>query len=569
MNWFKKALAVALTGTMLFSAAACGGSGDASSGADATATSGVTSTTAANGKLDMRVNVASEPNSMDPTLNTSLDGGMMLQHNFEGLMKFTNDGEGNAKLVEGQAESYEKTDNGDGTVSYTFKLRPDAKWSDGKEVTANDFVYSWQRLVDPATAAEYNYMIDMVVNANEIMEGTETDLSKLGITAVSDQELKIDLTYDCPYFIQVCSFGVTMPLREDIVKDNDQWTQDPATYISNGPMQMSEWKHSSYIMMVPNTEYYDSEVVTLNSLKWILSDDATSMYASYKNGEVDFVEKNFPSDEIPTLLADGTMKVEPMIGTYFVCFNTEAAPFDDARVRQAFSLVIDREYITENVSRAGETPAAAFVPDGVNDAQGAEGESFREVGGNYYGLSDEEYQANCEEARSLLAEAGYPDGAGLPTITYSYNTLDTHRVIAESLQEMWQKELGVNVSLSNEDWAVFIDNRHNGDFEIARHGWVADYNDPITFLDMWVTGGGNNDANYTNAEYDQLIADAKATTDPEKRMEALHAAENVLMEDAVVAPIYFDTNPYLMADNINGMFYTPLGYFYFYNCTAA
>lgn len=554
MNWFKKALAVALTGTMLFSAAACGGSGDAF---------------AANGKLDMRVNVASEPTSMDPTLNTTVDGGMMLQHNFEGLMKFTNDGEGNAELVEGQAESYEKTDNGDGTVSYTFKLRPDAKWSDGKEVTANDFVYSWQRLVDPATAAEYNYMIDMVVNANEIMEGTETDLSKLGITAVSDQELKIDLTYDCPYFTQVCSFGVTMPLREDIVKDNDQWTQDPATYISNGPMQMSEWKHSSYIMMVPNAEYYDSEVVTLNSLKWILSDDATSVYASYRNGEVDFVEKNFPSDEIPTLLADGTMKVEPVIGTYFVCFNTEAAPFDDVRVRQAFSLVIDREYITENVSRAGETPAAAFVPDGVNDAQGAEGESFREVGGSYYGMSDEEYQANCEEARSLLAEAGYPDGAGLPTITYSYNTLDTHRVIAESLQEMWQKELGVNVSLSNEDWAVFIDNRHNGDFEIARHGWVADYNDPITFLDMWVTGGGNNDANYTNAEYDQLIADAKATTDPEKRMEALHAAENVLMEDAVVAPIYFYTNPYLMADNINGMFYTPLGYFYFYNCTAA
>lgn len=569
MNWFKKALAVALTGTMLFSAAACGGSGDASSGADATATSGVTSTTAANGKLDMRVNVASEPNSMDPTLNTSMDGGMMLQHNFEGLMKFTNDGEGNAELVEGQAESYEKIDNGDGTVSYTFKLRPDIKWSDGKEVTANDFVYSWQRLVDPATAAEYNYMIDMVVNANEIMEGTETDLSKLGITAVSDQELKIDLTYDCPYFTQICSFGVTMPLREDIVKDNDQWTQDPATYISNGPMQMSEWKHSSYIMMVPNTEYYDSEVVTLNSLKWILSDDATSMYASYKNGEVDFVEKNFPSDEIPTLLADGTMKVEPMVGTYFVCFNTEVAPFDDARVRQAFSLVIDREYITENVSRAGETPAAAFVPDGVNDAQGAEGESFREVGGNYYGLSDEEYQANCEEARSLLAEAGYPDGAGLPTITYSYNTLDSHRVIAESLQEMWQKELGVNVSLSNEDWAVFIDSRHNGDFEIARHGWIADYNDPITFLDMWVTGGGNNDANYTNEEYDQLIADAKATADPEKRMEALHAAENILMEDAPVAPIYFYTNPYLMADNINGMFYTPLGYFYFYNCTAA
>ena len=238
--------------------------------------------------------------------------------------------------------------------------------------------------------------------------------------------------------------------------------------------------------------------------------------------------------------------------------------FSNPLVRQAFSLVIDRNYIVENVSQSGEVPATGYVPSGVYDAEGANGDDFRTVGGEYYSVSADDYQANCDKARELLAEAGYPNGEGFPAVEYMYNTDDRHKAIAEALQNMWQTELGVTVNLSNQDWNVFLKSRKDGDFQIARNGWIADYNDPCSFLDMWYTGGGNNDAQYSNPEYDALIDAAKATSDQTERMAAFHKAEDLLIgQDSVLAPIYFYTNPYMLSDNISGMYYTPLGYFFF------
>ncbi len=287
------------------------------------------------------------------------------------------------------------------------------------------------------------------------------------------------------------------------------------------------------------------------------------MLAAYNSGELDFIE-NFPTDEMANYLASGEITVADYLGTYYVCFNTEDEVFSDPLVREAFSLAIDRNYIVENVSQAGEVPATAYVPSGVNDAAGPSGDDFRTVGGDYYSVAAEDYEANCEKARELLAEAGYPNGEGFPTVEYTYNTDDKHKAIAEALQNMWQEVLGVTVTLSNQDWNVFLESRKQGDYQIARNGWIADYNDPCSFLDMWYTDGGNNDAQYSNPEYDAQIDAAKATSNQEERMAAFHAAEDILIEqDSVLAPIYFYTQPYMLADDIQGMYYTPLGYFFF------
>ena len=486
----------------------------------------------------------------------------MINHMFEGLIKWVDDGEGNAVSAPGQAESWEKTVNDDGTVTYVFTMRDGIKWSDGQPVTAGDFEYSWKRLANPETAADYCYMIDMVKGYAEVSTGA-ADPDTLAVTALDDKTLEVVLTYDCPYFLEIAAFPATFPVRQDMVEGNDEWTYDVNSYIGNGPYKMQEWSHNAYINVVKNENYYDYENLGPDSIRFTLLDDANAMLAAFNSGELDFIE-NFPTDEMANYLASGEITIADYLGTYYVCFNTEDEVFSDPRIRKAFSLVIDRNYIVENVSQAGEVPATAYVPSGVNDAEGASGDDFRTVGGEYYSVAKEDYEANCEEARALLAEAGYPGGEGFPTVEYTYNTDDKHKAIAEALQSMWQEELGVTVTLSNQDWNVFLESRKQGDYQIARNGWIADYNDPCSFLDMWYTDGGNNDAQYSNPEYDAQIDAAKATSDPAERMTAFHAAEDILIgQDSVLAPIYFYTQPYMLADDIDGMYYTPLGYFFF------
>lgn len=574
MRKTKKFLSLALASTMALSLAACGGSSTetttAAASAAETTTAAETSaeaeapaeTESTDGSYDLAVCLASEPQSIDPALNSAVDGAIMINHMFEGLTKWVDDGEGNAILAPGQAESSEKVVNDDGTVTYTFKLRADAKWSDGKPVTAGDFEYSWKRLANPDTAADYCYMIDMVKGYAEVADGS-ADPDTLAVKAVDDSTLEVVLTYDCPYFEEIAAFPATFPVRQDVVEGNDEWTYDVATYISNGAYKMKEWSHNAYILAEQNENYYDAANLGPSTIKFTLLDDENAMLAAYKSGELDFIE-NFPMDELPNYLASGEVDIADYLGTYYVCFNTEDEIFSDPKIRKAFSLVIDRNYIVENVSQAGEVPATGFVPAGVNDAAGPGHDDYRTVGGEYYSVAEEDYEKNCEEARALLAEAGYPNGEGFPTVEYLYNTADNHKKIGEALQNMWQEELGVTVTLNNQDWNVFLENRKQGNYQIARNGWIADYNDPCTFLDMWYTDGGNNDAQYSNPDYDAQIDAAKATSVQEERMKAFHAAEDILIgQDNVLAPIYFYTQTYMLNPDINGMYYTPLGYFFF------
>ena len=574
MRKVKKLVSLALSSAMVLSLAACGGSSTettaASEAAETTAaTEAAESTeettaadTASSDGFNLAVCLASEPQTIDPALNSAVDGAIMINHMFEGLVKWVDDGEGNAVTAPGQAESWEKVVNDDGTVTYTFTLRDGIKWSDGQPVTAGDFEYSWKRLANPETAADYCYMIDMVQGYAAVADGS-ADPDTLGVKAIDDKTLEITLSYDCPYFEEIMAFPATFPVRQDMVEGNDEWTYDVSTYVGNGPYKMAEWSHNAYILAEKNENYYDYENLGPDTIRFTLLDDANAMLAAYNSGELDFIE-NFPTDEMANYLASGEITVADYLGTYYVCFNTEDEVFSDPLVREAFSLAIDRNYIVENVSQAGEVPATAYVPSGVNDAAGPSGDDFRTVGGEYYSVAAEDYEANCEKARELLAEAGYPNGEGFPTVEYTYNTDDKHKAIAEALQNMWQEVLGVTVTLSNQDWNVFLESRKQGDYQIARNGWIADYNDPCSFLDMWYTDGGNNDAQYSNPEYDALIDQAKATSNQEERMAAFHAAEDILIEqDSVLAPIYFYTQPYMLADDIQGMYYTPLGYFFF------
>lgn len=573
----KKIVSLLLAACMAVSLAACGGNGNnaASDGqnsgteqggaasdegtGDAAGDAGTGDAAASGGSTVITACIASEPETIDPSLNSSVDGATYIQHVFEGLMKYQAvDGQVEPEVIPGQAA--EEPTVSEDELTWTFKLRDDIFWSDGQPVTANDFVYSWRRIVDPATASDYNYIIDMVENAVAI-RNEEMEKDQLGITAVDDKTLEIKLISPCAYFRELCAFSSLMPLREDIVEGNDSWTFE--NYMGNGKYVISNWTHDDVIEMTVNDKYYAQDEIKNTGINWKLMDDANAMLADFRSGSLDFINE-VPVDETAALMAEGTLQITPYLGTYTAVFNIEKEPFNDPLVRQAFSLAIDRSYICETVTQRGEQPASGWVPSGITNYAGGD---FREDGGDYYSVDPADYEANCEKARELLAQAGYPGGEGFPVVEYVYNTNDGHQKIYEALAYMWQQELGVTVNGSNQDWNVFLDTRSVGDFEVARHGWIADINDAINFLDMWTTSqiGGNNYARWSNTEFDQLVADSVNEMDVAKRQEILHKAEDLMMEDMIVAPIYFYVEPYCVSERLTGPCHTSLGYWFLWN----
>lgn len=500
--------------------------------------------------LVIDVSVGPEPETLDPNLNTAVDGATLINHVFEGLMKLDKD----SNIVSGVAESH--TVSPDGLV-YTFKLREDAKWSDGIDLSADDFVYSWQRLVDPETASEYNYMIDMVKNAGEIMAGKK-DKAELGIKAVDSKTLEITLSVATPYFLEICAFPAAYPLREDIVSAApDTWYQNASTYIGNGPYVVESWTHQSMIVMKQNSNYYGVGDLGPKTINFHLIEDRNTILASFENGEILFGD-DLPSEEIERMTDKG-LYIEGQLGTYFLCINVTVDALKEAKVRNALALAIDRNYLIESVSKGGEQPADTFVPTGLTDVDTSK--EFHEVADKWWSVDPKDYEANVAEAKKLLSEAGYPDGKGFPSVELMINP--GHESIAEAVIYMWQQELGITATISSQDWAVFSQTRTDGNYEIARHGWLGDYNDPISFLDMWVTGGGNNNAQYSNAEYDKLIAQVKASSDREERIKLMHQAEAILKKDVPIIPLYFYTDKYLKSDKLEGFYSSPLGYKYF------
>lgn len=505
--------------------------------------------------FELNVIVGPEPKTIDPALNTAVDGAVMLNHLFEGLMTYGPDG----KVTEGVAEKVDISEDG---LTYTFHLRDGLKWSDGKALTAKDFVFSWKRLLDPRTAADYNYMIEMVKGASEIMAvdpkneaAINAALDKLAVSAPDDKTFKVELVSKTPYFNEICAFPATYPVREDVVSD-PKWTQNAKTYIGNGPYKMTEWKHQAVIKVEKNKNYRDQKVIGPATINFNLVEDANANLAAFKNGESLFVDE-VPNQELKSMEGNG-LEIAPLLGTYFLCLNQNNPALKDKKVREALSLAIDRNHIVEKVSQGGEKPADSFVPVGV--ASEKEGVEFHKTAKKWYSVKKGDYKANVKKAKKLLADAGYPNGKGFPAIEIMYNTNGNHQPIAEAVQNMWKTELGITTNLSGQEWNVFIQTRNDGDYQIARHGWIADYNDPISFLDMWVTGGGNNDAKWSNKEYDKLIKEVKTTGDTAKRFESMYKAQEILGKELPIIPIYFYSDPYLISSDLKDVVVTPLGF---------
>ena len=501
-------------------------------------------------------NLGAEVKTIDPALNNAVDGSTVIVNAFEGLARVDE----NNKAVPGVAEKWEMSE--DGKV-FTFHLRDDAKWSDGEPVTAEDFKYSWTRALDPATAAEYAFQLYYIVGAREFNEGTGS-ADALGIKVIDEKTLEVTLENATTYFLELTAFPTLMPVRKDIVEANpEKWTLDPETYVSNGPFKLAEYNMKDSYVFEKNDNYWRKDEVKLSKLTLKMLNDETSSYASVKNGEFhssDIV----PTAEIASGQEEGLVKIYPQLGTYFYVFNVgnnneKLDPevnkaLSNKNVRKALSLAVDRKAIVEKVAQGGQIPAYSFVPEGI-------------PGGNpSKEFADKEYwdasKADLEKAKALLAEAGYPNGEGLPTFELLYNSTEGNKLIAEAIQQMWA-EIGVKVELVNQEWAVFQDSRKSGNYQIARHGWIGDYVDPMTFLDMWMTGLGNNDAKFASAEYDALIEKAMAETDSVKRAEILRQAEDILMEELPIMPIYYYTQVKAVSPKVKDLRVSPLGQVYF------
>lgn len=529
--------------------------------------------------FELNVCVASEPETIDPNLANSVDAAMMTNHQFENLMKYAltedhlteDETVYNTEVVPGQAASYEVSE--DQTV-YTFTLRDDIFWSDGEPVKAQDFVYSWRRLVNPDTASEYGYFLDhIVLNAAEIQAG-EADPETLGIEALDDKTVQVTLETPTAYFLSMCAFPSLMPLRQDVVEGSDNWT-DPANIVVNGAYKVTEWVHDSYIRMEPNEKYYDFDKLGPDAIIWNLSDSETAILSSYQAGEYQFID-TLPADMIETLQASGDLFINPYVGTYYLYLN--CLKIEDWRVRAALTLSIDRENIVENVTQGGQVPATGLVASGILDSAGNDfAYGNGELGAIYAWLSEqypdadlETYSGRCELAQELY-NAAVEEGTWDPntTIVYNFNTSDTHKAIAEACGSDWQTVLGVNITLENQEWATYTNGLGEHSFGVARLGWIADYNDPVTYLELMYTDQSNNYGVYSNKDYDAMIDQAKATLPGEERDQILYDAEKLLYGEGgfPVAPLYFYTQPYCKDSSIGNVGFTSLGYFFFQYAT--
>lgn len=468
-------------------------------------------------------NLSTEPETLDPAASTGKTEATVQMALFEGLTRLDKDNQ----VIPGIAEKWDISEDG---LKYTFYLR-DAKWTNGDAVTAYDFEYAWKRLLDPEMANEYAYQAWYIKGAEEYSNG-EGKIEDVAIRALDAKTFEFELHTKTPYFLSLTAFPNLYPVNKAVAEANKDWHTAVETFVSNGPFKMTSWEHNQKIVLSKNESYWAADSVKLETINMVMIESADTELTMFDTDQIDIAETT-PTVETARLIAEGKATVYDDLATYYYMFNVNKKPFDDVRVRRALTLAIDRQSIIDNVTQAGQKPALAFVPGGIPDAE--PGKEYREVGGDLF-------KEDVAEAKRLLAEAGYPDGKNFPAVELLYNTSEGHKKIAEAIQEMWNTNLGIQVTLTNQEWGVYLQTRKAGDYQVARAGWGADYIDAMTFMDMWVTGGGNNQTNWGNAEYDRLIDVAKKNSDNAVRQQAMHDAEKILMEEMPILPIYFYTN---------------------------
>lgn len=624
----KKILALVLALAMVLSLAACSSKpAESAAPTDAPAESAEAPAESAEAPADnaepsvINVCLASEPDTIDPALNSTVDCATLTAHLFSGLAKWAQDENGNLKIVADAAtELPEGVTNEDGTVTYTYTLRDGMTWSDGQPVTAGDFAFAWKRAASPALAADYGYMFEVVDGYADVWATDDAGNyvnpdAELNVVALDDKTLQVTLSNAVAYWNELLAFPAYFPVREDVVA-NEAWATDPSTYVCNGPYTMAAWDHNSVISLQKNPNYYNADAITMDTINFYLSDDANNMLSNFENRSWQLID-DVPTNEIASLKEEypDEFVVAGQIGTYYVCWNINeeilpasstltGADAEKAKeeIRNAIGLLLDRNYIVEEIGQAGQVPASSFVAMGMTDADGSQ--FYQNAGHNdafdgYYDVSKDSFESNFNTAVETLKKYYTFDEAtqqftDFPTLTYLYNTGESHKAIGEYLQSALAA-VGITMNLENQEWATFLNTRKNGDYSIARNGWLADYNDPICFLDMWTTASGNNDVqfgkganadvaiynldltpygydvNVTNGTwaqtYDVLISSIKSCSDSANRYAMMHIAEDMLMQTGCIVPLYFYTDIYMLDSNVHGFYSNPLGYKYFMYCT--
>lgn len=495
-----------------------------------------------------------EPDTIDPTITNNSFAVPFIVNCFEGLVTYNEAGE----VVPGNAETWSSND--DMTV-YTFKLREGLKWSDGTPLTANDYVYSAFRVLDPATAGQYVNMIsDYVVNGNEYYAG-EVTAEEVGIKALDDLTLEFTLSAPCPYFVDLVSMWVYFPVQQATVEANgDQWTTKAETYIGNGPFKVTEIKTGESYVLEKNENYWDADNVTLDKLTYRYILDVATALTAYENGEVDGV-RTIPSSDMARLKADNAgVQTAGSYGTVYYDINCGVAPFDNVLVRKALNLAIDRESLINNVAQIDAVPAFSFYAPGyvVDGKDLTEGRPTFEMSAT----------AEVEAAQAALAEAGYPNGEGFPTLQLSYYSDDNVKKIAEAIKEMWETNLGITVEISSADWGVFYTDVQAGNYQVAAMGWSADYVNPMSFLPLLYTDDVTNNSFYSNPDYDALVDQIKTENDPAAFASLVKQADELVSADYPVLPLYYKSNNYLLKDYVEGVYMTSSSNLYFKNAVV-
>ncbi len=556
-------LKVAGVGAAAMGLAACGGSKSGSTATSGTASSAAGSSTGSVNTAGFTVQYGSNPETLDPALNSAVDGGNTIITVFEPLLIINE----NNEAVPGQAESWTTSEDG---LTWTFTMRDGLKWSDGSELNAKDFEYSFKRMADPDTAAPYAETCLGMIDGFEEAAGfpdadgnptVEPNLDALNVKASDDgKTLTIVLGYPCSYFDKIAAFAAMSPVQKATVEANgDAWCTSPDTYVCNGPYMITEWTPSERIVLTKNPNYvggWDNSKIVSDSITLLLLEDSSASFAAYNSGEAVLI-KDVPTDEIPSLTKaedGGDFYVDTILGTYYVSLNLKRDAFKDAKVRKALSLAIDRDYVANTIMQGTYSTADSIVGPGIVDEKGY----FHDNGNAPYISAD--YEANLAEAKKLLAEAGYPNGEGYPTIEYSCNDAGYHVPLAEYLQQAWG-DLGITLTISKMEWSSFTAARRAGEYDVARNGWVMDYNDPSNMLDLFCSGNGNNDGKYSNPEFDAAI-EASRVADVTEHFAQLHKAEDILMEDTGCLPIAYYNDYWLQSSSLKGIWHSPYGYWY-------
>ncbi|WP_163102091.1 peptide ABC transporter substrate-binding protein [Peribacillus alkalitolerans] len=531
----KKFVALFMSVMMLFVAAACTANKDAGTEPkkDGKETAKV--------EKVLKLNNGSEPTSFDPVIGFDSVSWNALNNLMEGLTRLGENHEPEAAT----AADWKVSEDG---KTYTFNIREDAKWSNGDDVTAGDFVFAWKRLLDPAVGSPAAFLAFFIEGAEAFNtnKGTADDVK---IKAVDEKTFEVTLTSPQAYFLSVIANPAFFPVNEKVATENAQWFAEAETFVGNGPFNLAVWEHDSHFEMEKNKNYWDAKNVKLDKVHWAIVDDTNTEYQMYQSGELD--SSDVPADVAEQLFKDGKAQVGDQAGTYFYRFNVTKEPFQNKNIRKAFALAVDQQKMVDFVTKNQEKPAYGFVSYGFNDADGTD---FRETSG-------ELLKTNLEEAKALLAKGMQEEGYDkLPEVTLTYSTSDTHKKIAEALQQMFKENLGVDVKLANMEWNVFAEEQTALKFQLSRSSFLADYADPINFLENFQTGLSMNRTGWSNPTYDKLIKDAKNEADEKKRFDLMYQAEKILLEEAPIFPIHFYNHVYLQNEDVTGIVRHPVGY---------